>query len=66
MLGTIDLPDWATDLSRLIRKAVCFGETIHVDGLEFDSSEEQIEESGPLPFDLMWREPYLLIKLLGI
>lgn len=52
-----DLPDWATDLSRLIRKAVCFGETIHVDDLELNCNEEQIEESGLLPFDLLWREP---------
>ncbi|KAI0497971.1 hypothetical protein KFK09_021212 [Dendrobium nobile] len=52
-----DLPNWAIDLSRLIQKAVCYGETISLDGLESDCKEQQMEESGPLPFDLLWREP---------
>ncbi|KAK8943099.1 hypothetical protein KSP39_PZI009426 [Platanthera zijinensis] len=52
-----DLPVWATELTRLVRKAVCFGEIAIVDGLELDCEDQLMEESGPFPFDLLWREP---------
>ncbi|XP_020582656.1 alkylated DNA repair protein alkB homolog 8 isoform X3 [Phalaenopsis equestris] len=52
-----DLPSWATDLSRLIQKAVCFSEKDPDNDLELDCEEQQIDESGPLPFNLLWREP---------
>ncbi|KAK8961740.1 hypothetical protein KSP40_PGU003289 [Platanthera guangdongensis] len=52
-----DLPVWATELTRMVRKAVCFGEIAIVDGLELDCEDQLMEESGPLPFDLLWREP---------
>lgn len=52
-----DLPDWATEITRLVRKAVCFGEIALVDGLKLDHKDQLMEDSELLPFDLLWREP---------
>ncbi|PKA57423.1 hypothetical protein AXF42_Ash013611 [Apostasia shenzhenica] len=52
-----DLPDWATELGRLIRKAVCFGEINFDCGMELNCEDQQIDELIPLPFDILWREP---------
>ncbi|KAG0479042.1 hypothetical protein HPP92_013761 [Vanilla planifolia] len=44
-----DLPGWATDLTGLIRKAICF--------CALENKDQLAEEFGPLSFDLLWREP---------
>ncbi|CAO2150000.1 unnamed protein product [Urochloa humidicola] len=50
-----DLPSWATELSTLIREAICVGD-VNVDvGAEMTNEDE---DACPLPSDLLWREPF--------
>ncbi|XP_072976790.1 alkylated DNA repair protein ALKBH8 homolog [Typha angustifolia] len=56
-----DLPEWAIDLSILIREAVCSGE---IDSLPGMTSTNEDQELCPLPLDLLWREP-LFDQLIG-
>ncbi|KAJ6798793.1 alkylated DNA repair protein alkB-like protein 8 isoform X1 [Iris pallida] len=52
-----DLPEWATELSRFVREAVCFSEVSSKGGQRLIVEDQLIEEPCPLPFDLLWREP---------
>ncbi|XP_020242297.1 uncharacterized protein LOC109820549 isoform X2 [Asparagus officinalis] len=52
-----DLPEWATELARLVRKAVCFGESSLKGDKDLVVEDQCMEEPCPLPFDLLWREP---------
>ncbi|OAY82433.1 Uncharacterized protein P8A3.02c [Ananas comosus] len=42
-----DFPEWATELTSLVREAVCVSEI----------SSRADQEACPLPLDLLWREP---------
>ncbi|KAJ6848671.1 alkylated DNA repair protein alkB-like protein 8 isoform X1 [Iris pallida] len=55
-----DLPEWATELSRFVREAVCFSEVSSKGGQRLIVEDQLIEEPCPLPFDLLWREPLLI------
>ncbi|OVA03969.1 Oxoglutarate/iron-dependent dioxygenase [Macleaya cordata] len=51
-----DLPVWAIELSASIREAICFSEYVSEIGGE-ETCDLGTEETGPLPSNLLWREP---------
>lgn len=61
-----DLPQWATELSRFVREAVCFSEVSSKGGQRLIMEDQLIEEPCPLPFDLLWREPLFDQLILNI
>lgn len=52
-----DLPGWATELSRLVREAVWFGDLSCASDGESSLGLQYGEDRWPLPLDLLWREP---------
>ncbi|XP_008800836.2 uncharacterized protein LOC103715092 isoform X2 [Phoenix dactylifera] len=52
-----DLPEWATELTRFVREAVCSGEVSFEASRESTFEDQYAEETCPLPLDLLWREP---------
>ncbi|XP_019708654.1 uncharacterized protein [Elaeis guineensis] len=52
-----DLPEWATELARLVREAACFGEVSFEASRGSNSEDQDAEETCPLPLNLLWREP---------
>ncbi|KAG1365225.1 alkylated DNA repair protein ALKBH8 [Cocos nucifera] len=52
-----DLPEWATELTRLVCEAVCLGQVSFEASRESTFEDQDAEETCPLPLNLLWREP---------